>query len=240
MCASKLLQTVQRDQEFTKLQTELKNEFESDISVGGPVFRRVVENTFAAIENADTGESPVELNAECIVMLEDIAKTGRCAYPWPIVKLLLLVVWSRLFDEVYASETANGDVLVEPKDYSDERCYCLSILAAFEREPLTLQRLAEIPINQPYTKVGKLMHAFRKVIQVREMLTKETDKAGGNFCPEEIKESDIIKRTMDVIAYWGKTLENPLRHTWDDDLWLGLWDSSDTTQPVQTKRPLEA
>ncbi|GFE54919.1 PPP4R2, putative [Babesia ovis] len=235
---STLVKAVRRDEVFTKLQKDLKSEMESENPQERPIYRKVVHKTIEVLSEVDATDSPVELSPECVLMLEDIAANGTCYYPWPVAQLLLLVVWSRLFDQLYQQEC--DDAAMDPVDYAEERRALLALLVKFDHEPLSLQRLSEIPIKQPYQKLAKLMHAYRKIILIRPMLPEETLNARTISCPTEALDADMLQKASAAIESWSQALDNPLKHAWDEDAWMGLWDPDESTADLgPTKRPLE-
>nr|BAN65012.1 hypothetical protein [Babesia bovis] len=211
---SLLWKAVPRDEELEKLQGDLKG---GPKETSGELYRRIVERTADAVCQADVLDSPVELNTESVLMLEDIAATGTCRYPWPVVKVLLLVVWSRLFDQIYEQEKQCSTDSMDSMDYAEERRSLLATLNKFECEPLTLQRLCEIPINQPYKRVDNLMHAYRRVLLVRQMLPEEIERSDGVHKDTGVEMEAILEKVATSGASWTKALDNPERRAWDED-----------------------
>ncbi|GBE60741.1 PPP4R2, putative [Babesia ovata] len=240
--ACRLVKAVDRDQTFVELQYNILKEFEEDPEHSGPTFRKIVAGAISALSGVKSPESPVELNAECVVMLEDIAAFCRKAYPWPLVKLLLLVVWSHAFDEVYELEQSRTGKVQNKEEFCEERRLSLSLLSDFESPPLTLQRLTEITLRQPYTTVSKLVHAYRKSVLVRPLTEAEV---GTKFAltsePSEADDIEVMRPVEATLSSWAMLLQKPIAYQWDEDIWLGLWESKPVEESSGAiKRPLEA
>ncbi|GIX63706.1 uncharacterized protein BcabD6B2_31410 [Babesia caballi] len=222
---SKLIRAVERNDEFKQLQEELTNELNAGGTEGGPAYRRVVEGTAAALAPAKFPESTVSLSAECVILLEDIAKFGRDVYPWPVVKLLLLVVWTQLFDEVYELEESTTGSMLDKNEFAEERRACLATLTDVHHPPITLQRLCEIPLKQPYLAISKLLHAYRKVALVRALMPRTGVKpAEAAASSSEGEESANMKAVVEALCTWANVLDRPGTREWEDDAWLGFWE----------------
>ncbi|CDR94073.1 hypothetical protein, conserved [Babesia bigemina] len=239
---TRLIRAVERDQNFVQLQYSLLQEFEADPEHGGPAFRKVVEGAISALSTIKSPDAPAKLNAECVLLLEEVATYCRTAYPWPLVKLLLLVVWSHAFDELYEMEQAFTGTIYSKQEYYEERRAALELLFNFRKPPMTLQRLAEIPLRQTYMTVSKLVHAYRKVMLVRPLTDKEV---GVQFSltsePSEEADMEALKPVEAALSSWFEVIKDPRGYQWHDDYWLGFWETKPEEEPPgPVKRPLEA
>uniref|UniRef100_A0A3B0N3X6 PPP4R2, putative n=1 Tax=Theileria annulata TaxID=5874 RepID=A0A3B0N3X6_THEAN len=107
----KALDEIGIDEEYWKLKSDLLKEFTSkEDCVPGAAYKQILNGVLDVLSQYEDIDKEVKLNKECFIVIEDIATTGRCRYPWKVVKMLIVVVYNKLFDELYQSNRASKGV----------------------------------------------------------------------------------------------------------------------------------
>eukprot|EP00375_Theileria_parva_P002482 XP_765160.1 hypothetical protein [Theileria parva strain Muguga] len=126
----KVLDEIGIDEEFLKLKSDLLNEFTSKGGcVPGAAYKQILNGVLNILIQYKDIESNVKLNRECYILIQHIATTGKCRFPWKVVKMLIIVIYNKIFDELYQSNknstslqnssTAGSDSC-DPSDSSTE------------------------------------------------------------------------------------------------------------------------
>ncbi|KAK1443740.1 hypothetical protein BgAZ_206160 [Babesia gibsoni] len=208
---SALLASVERDDGHEELLTSLAKEFKELDSADKPVYKRVVMGVIANMEKIEALDASDKLDSNSLAMLQDIAGYGRFSYPWKLTKMVLIVTWNHLFDELYEKETVNGAYCYDEQQYHDEKRKLLTTLSRLEQPPITLQRFTEIPLKQPYKNVWKLFHAYCKVLTVGTVPEDCTLP-----CSEEF--SEAMQKALENYSVWEQDIVLNEEPVWDDRL----------------------
>ncbi|KAK1939556.1 hypothetical protein X943_000977 [Babesia divergens] len=233
---SKLLASIERDAAYSDLKDSLSSQIENGKLSGSDVWKRIVRGVVNAMAKVDKLDMDAEINAECLVMIEDIATYGRSSYPWMVAKMLLIVAWSHLFNELYDSEVGTVGFKYDQQRFTDEKKACLALLLKCKQPPITLQRLSEILLKQPYKNISKLFHAYRKVVSVGAMSADES----ASYMDEELEASDSMITSKANLSRWESEIIGPDQQGSDADIWLEESDSTSLADTGPMKRPLNS
>ncbi len=95
-------------------------------------------------------------------MLYDIARSGRVAHEWELVRPLVAVQMVQVFAHYFGKKGFIGPV---DQSFESRRDELLQLLLSQDAPPFTIQRLIELllnPMNQ-YSATHKMMNAVEKV-----------------------------------------------------------------------------
>ncbi|UKK01939.2 hypothetical protein MACK_001292 [Theileria orientalis] len=260
----KVLNEIERNERYTRLKAELLKEFESEPErVTGKAYKQILKGVLDVLAKFEEFEDRVKLNVESLILIEDIATSGKCRYPWKVVKALLLLVYSKLFDEVYYSNKRAGEENVLPynsrssdysnspevsaeepefersaeteDDYKKVKLDSLVYILEFNLPPFTLQRLCEITLNQPYRIFKKLFNAYRKLFAVRN-IEYEPEQLPPFLSLSEFPKLETVSMN---IRNWERRYLTTFRPEWNEDLLSDNSDDADSSDERRFKRPRE-
>nr|PVC51558.1 hypothetical protein MACL_00001374 [Theileria orientalis] len=260
----KVLNEIERNERYARLKAELLKEFESEPErVAGKAYKQVLKGVLDVLAKFEEFEDRVKLNVESLILIEDIATSGKCRYPWKVVKALLLLVYSKLFDEVYYGNKKAGEENVLPPnsrssdcsnspegsgeepeverrvetedDYKKVKLDSLVYILEFNLPPFTLQRLCEITLNQPYRIFKKLFNAYRKLFAVRNI----------EYEPEQLPpflslgDFPKLEAVSMNIRNWERRYLATFRPEWSEELLSDNSEDPDSSDERRLKRQRE-
>ncbi|AFZ79547.1 hypothetical protein BEWA_023960 [Theileria equi strain WA] len=232
MSSSRVFEAIGKDDAYFELKSRLYDDFNSEDSEG-KAYSHVLNGVIDVLKRADSIDHNVDINSECKILIEDVATSGLCRYPWEVVKLLLLVIWGHVFDEVREYENANNEEEDDFERYEHEKRESLARLLEFDLPPFTLQRLCEIPLNQPYRALHKIFNAYRKLFNVRNIEYEPV------CIPKFVKLEDFkLNKVYSNLDKWDEQLETSFRPQWSQDIWIDC-SSDDSSSDYLEKRSID-